>query len=274
MLFDGMVRDEFCLELEHLIAGEGSRPGGRGRLVGVAGRALQSAAPVDEVGQVKRLSGEPGNSSVVVSDQLFLKLFRQVVDGPNPDCEVTRYLSEGVGFGGVPAFAGSLEYRVDGDRATTLALLQRLVPNQGDGWHWFQEELGRYNERALTLAFPETMPPDPFDDGDEPLSAALDELLGISDDAAATLGRRTAELHLALARATDDPAFAPIPTKAEDWARLAEGIRQRARDAFNLLKGAIPRLPDEVVDQAGRVLSYRGLAITTWARCSGSAPIS
>ncbi|MFL5495333.1 MAG: maltose alpha-D-glucosyltransferase [Gemmatimonadales bacterium] len=258
VLFDGLVRDEFCLELEHLIAGEGSRPGGRGRLVGLAGRALQSAAPVDETGLAKRPAGEPGNSSVVFADQLFLKLFRRVVDGPNPDCEVTRYLSEGVGFGGVPAFAGSLEYRVDGDRASTLALLQRLVPNQGDGWRWFQEELGRYNERALTLAFPETMPPDPFEDSDEPLSADLDELLGISDDAAATLGRRTAELHLALAKPTDDPAFTPTPTTADDWARLAEGIRHRAREAFNLLKGAIPRLPDELVDQAGRVLSYRG----------------
>jgi len=168
-----------------------------------------------------------------------------------------------VRFTGAPGFAGSLEYRSQDQEPATLALLQRLVPNQGDGWHWFQEELGRYNERALTLPFPDSVPPDPLDDGDEPLSPDLDELLGISDDAAATIGRRTAELHLALATPSDDPAFAPAPTGAEDWVRLAAGIRTRALEAFNILKAAIPRLPDELVDQASRVLSYRG---RVWTR--------
>ncbi len=272
VLFDAMARDESCLELERLIAEQGERFGDRGRLVGVAGRALQDIVRPEERWPVKRLGGEQSNSSVVYGDQLILKLFRRVVNGPNPDVEVTRHLTEAAGFNGVPAFAGALEYRSDDDQSATLALLQRLIPNQGDGWHWFQEELGRYHERALTQPFPTAVPPDPFDDSDEPLPADLDELLGISDDAAAILGRRTAELHLALAEPSDDPAFSPAPTSADDWMRLAAGIRGRALETFNLLKAAIPRLPDEVVDQASRVLSYRGRVWTKLDQLHRLAP--
>jgi maltose alpha-D-glucosyltransferase/alpha-amylase len=266
VLFDAMAREQCCLELEQLITAEAERPGGHGRLTGVTGRALTEIVRPEDAWRVKRLGVEQSNSSVVFGDQLILKLFRRLVNGPNPDAEVTRYLSEVVGFTGVPAFAGSLEYRSGDHQASTLALLQRLVPNQGDGWRWFQEELSRYNERALTLTFPEAGPPEPLDagdTGDEPLAPHLDDLLGISIDAAAALGRRTAELHLALARPSDDPAFAPAPTTAEDWGLLAAAIRTRAVGTFNLLKSAIPRLPDELVEQASRVLSLRG---RVWTR--------
>jgi maltose alpha-D-glucosyltransferase/alpha-amylase len=126
-----------------------------------------------------------------------------------------------------------------------------------------QEELGRYFERAVTLDPPTTLPADPLELSEEPLAASLDELLGISDDAAAALGRCTAELHLALARPGDDPAFMPEPTTAEDLAALADRIRRDAAKVFAALKAAIPRLPDDVVEQASRVLSYRG---RMWAR--------
>ncbi len=263
VLFDVVAREQCCLDLERLIAEEAERPGAHGRLSGRAGRGLTQVVRTEEPWSVKRLSGEQSNSSIVFGDQLILKLFRRVVDGPNPDVEVGRYLTEVAGFGGIPAFAGALEYHGENGKSATLALLQRLVPNQGDGWRWFQEELGRYVERALTLPLPEAVPPNPMDDGDEPLSPDLDELLGISDDAAATLGRRTAELHLALATPSDDPAFAPVAMSAADWDHLAAGIRTRAIGAFNMLKAAIPRLPDELVDQAIRVL---GLRSQVWTR--------
>jgi maltose alpha-D-glucosyltransferase/alpha-amylase len=272
VLFDALARDQTCVELEQLIAEQADHGGGRGRLHGTAGRALKEIIPPAQHWPVKRLGGEQSNSSVVYGDQLILKLFRRQVNGPHPDCEVTRYLTEIAGFSGVPGFAGSLEYWSGDDPGATVALLQRLVPNQGDGWAWFLEELGRYYERALTLPFPEAVPPDPLADGDEPLPPGLDELLGISDDAAAVLGRRTAELHLALAQPTDDPAFAPEPGSADHWVRLAGEIRSRAMGAYDLLKSAIPRLPDDLVDLASLVLSHRARVLTRLERLKRLKP--
>ncbi|MBL7309694.1 hypothetical protein INQ13_25215, partial [Escherichia coli] len=46
------------------------------------------------------------------------------------------------------------------------------------------------------------------------------------------LGRRTAELHAALAIETDDPAFAAEPFTGDDLAVLARDARHQAERAF------------------------------------------
>jgi len=89
------------------------------------------------------------------------------------------------------------------------------------------------------------------------------EHVGISLDAAARLGKRTAELHLALATATTDPAFAPEPLSAGDVQALRASLRQRATGAFDALRDSVARLPDEIVDLAGMVLGRRKQIIDT-----------
>src|ERR1051326_1371207 len=71
------------------------------------------------------------------------------------------------------------------------------------------------------------------------------------------LGRRTAELHLALASVRDDPALAPEPLSAEDLGRLAAGFSDRAARALDRLKDNLPRPPAAAVEDAGRVLRRR-----------------
>src|SRR5262249_48664580 len=61
--------------------------------------------------------------------------------------------------------------------------------------------------------------------------------------AAATLGRRTAEMHLALADAHGDPAFAPEPLTAADLAALREEIDTQGRAALAALRDPPDRLP-------------------------------
>jgi maltose alpha-D-glucosyltransferase/alpha-amylase len=75
--------------------------------------------------------------------------------------------------------------------------------------------------------------------------------------AAATLGKRTAELHLALASASDDPAFAPEPMTAFDRNQISSELREHAVRVFDQLKENLASLPDEIVDQAGLMLSHR-----------------
>ena len=103
-------------------------------------------------------------------------------------------------------------------------MLQGLVANEGDGWKWTVEELDRYFETCAPLPFPESVTADlrnPLDLSEQPVSQMAQDHLGIYLDAAATLGRRTAEMHLALASPTDDPAFAPEPLTAEDFQSAA-----------------------------------------------------
>jgi maltose alpha-D-glucosyltransferase / alpha-amylase len=260
VLYDALADDEACRALLSLVAGA-ERRGTAGTLRGTPGRELQEAPVPDAGWSVRRLGGEQSNTSIVFGDRFIMKLFRRMEHGAQPDCEITRYLTEQQRFNGVPPFAGSAEYHVAHAEPATIAMLQRLVPNQGDGWRWMQEELGRFQERALTLPAPEPVASIGLrawlDIAETGLDAHLDELLGVSDDAAAALGRRTAELHIALARPTADPAFQPEPLTPDDLADMAQRLRRGAEDAFRHLKEVFPRLPDDQVEGASQVLSGR-----------------
>jgi maltose alpha-D-glucosyltransferase/alpha-amylase len=65
------------------------------------------------------------------------------------------------------------------------------------------------------------------------------EKVGSYRDAAALLGRRTAELHLALATPTQDAAFTAEPTTGNDLAEDRERIDRQATSAMNSLQAAL-----------------------------------
>ena len=71
---------------------------------------------------------------MLFENKFFLKLYRKLEDGVNPDVEVTRFLTERRAFPHVPAFAGAIEYRRDKSEPTVVCLLQSAVPNEGDAW--------------------------------------------------------------------------------------------------------------------------------------------
>jgi maltose alpha-D-glucosyltransferase/alpha-amylase len=71
------------------------------------------------------------------------------------------------------------------------------------------------------------------------------------------LGKRTAEMHLALAIATDDPAFAAEPLAPEDLRRDARRIVAQIVATLDVLKGKLATLPDDIADDAALLLSRR-----------------
>jgi maltose alpha-D-glucosyltransferase/alpha-amylase len=81
--------------------------------------------------------------------------------------------------------------------------------------------------------------------------------VGIALDSAATLGKRTAQMHLALASDTSDPSFAPEPLTASDAHSLLAGLRKDAIHVLDLLKDSVAALPDEFIHLAGMVLGRR-----------------
>jgi maltose alpha-D-glucosyltransferase/alpha-amylase len=123
-------------------------------------------------------------------------------------------------------------------------MLQRLISNQGDGWTWATEELDRYYEACARIPFP------PAGESARDHAAAFLE-------AAAVLGRRTAEMHVALASATNDPAFAPEPFEPSRIDAMTNDMRDGASRAFDLLKSNLSSLPDDILEMAGVALGKR-----------------
>jgi maltose alpha-D-glucosyltransferase/alpha-amylase len=208
--------------------------------------------------RVGRPRAEQSNTSVLYGDRLIFKLFRRLQPGPNPDFEIARYLTEQTPFDRIPKLAGAIEYARDGFQGT-LGMLQELIPNQGDGWTWMLSELDQYVERVVGL---DVQPPTDaaaslVELADTPVPDLVRDTIGLALDAAATLGRRTAELHLMLAAATLDPAFAAEPLTAVDMSVLGNELQAHATRVFDDLRAHLASLHDDVVDKAALALSLR-----------------
>jgi maltose alpha-D-glucosyltransferase/alpha-amylase len=262
LLHDGVFDDKACAVLFSLIENGRKLDAHNGRIQGVRGKAFKDVLrSAGEPLQVRRGSAEQSNTSILFGDRFILKLFRRLEAGLNPDCEIGRYLTEKTSFDGIPPFAGLIEYVPNAAaEPTILAMMQGLVTNEGDGWKWTVEELDRYYETCVAVAFPENVSGelvDPLDLSERPTSQLARDHVGIYLDSAAMLGRRTAELHLALASPTDNPAFAPEPMTADDFQAQLTDARQHAVGVFDVLKERVSYLPDEVVEIAASVLSRR-----------------
>ncbi len=262
VVHEAAFSDPACLDLLALIAENREIPTRNGFVRGVRGSAYRDVLGSAETPlPVRRGSAEQSNTSILYGDRFILKLFRHQESGINPDCEIEKYLTEKAGFDRIPKFTGLIEYApAKNGQPATLGMLEGLVANEGDGWKWTLEELDRYYEMCSPLPFPEdagAAVADAWNLAEKPPSQLASDHIGIYLDAAAALGRCTAELHKALASPTDDPAFAPEPLLAADVEGLAVGVRQHAAAALDALRDRLPYLPDEAIDTAATVLSRR-----------------
>ena len=160
--------------------------------------------------EMKWLSVEQSNSSMIVGDVAMLKLFRRVSAGPHPEAEMGRYLTE-QGFANMAPLLGEV-VRVDTDgERHTLAVAQGFIRNQGDAWTWTLDLLMR-GLADLTAGTEETQATETEQHEDYGAIATL-------------LGRRLGEMHAVLLRETDDAAFTPERADADiatQWAEQAE----------------------------------------------------
>lgn len=192
---------------------------GEGELCFESTQQLAGLALNDE-SSVRYLSAEQSNSSVVIGDHVVLKLIRRVNPGVHPELEMSAYLTA-AGFANISPLLAWVS-RVDEQGASHLLMIaQGYLSNQGDAWAWTQNTL----ERAIR----DQMEPSSLDA--EAHTDALAELTGF----AALLGQRLGEMHLLLAAPTNDEAFQPRPSDADDSERWSAQISAELTHALDLL---------------------------------------
>ncbi|HEY1895472.1 MAG TPA: maltose alpha-D-glucosyltransferase [Terracidiphilus sp.] len=201
-------------------------------------------------------SAEQSNTSILYGRELILKLFRRLQTGENPDVEIGRFLTEVAQFRRIAPFLGEITITPATGEKTTVAMLQGLVANHGDGWQWFLDQLSAFFESIVSLPAPGEMPTPGFMEQRESPPEAV-KYGATALEAAALLGRRTAEMHLALAIHTDDPAFAAEPFTTVDQSRDARRIEAQIMSTLDALKGKLPALVDVVADDAALLVSRR-----------------
>jgi maltose alpha-D-glucosyltransferase / alpha-amylase len=257
VLYDALQDRELCRALLDVIARRRRLHGLLGEVLGRPTRVLraierQAGAALEPV----PLKAEQSNTSLLYGDRLILKMFRRVGEGTNPDLEIGQFLSERAGFAHTPPVAGSLTYQRGSAQPITLGILQGFVPNEGDAWRYTLDALDQYFERMLLRRDR----PDPrvlaasILDLVGALPPEAEEVIGAYLGSARLLGQRTAELHLALASAPDDPDFAPEPFSVLYQRSLYQSARSLGRQVFELLRARRKSLPETVRADCDRVV--------------------
>jgi maltose alpha-D-glucosyltransferase/alpha-amylase len=175
-------------------------------------------------GEVKVPGLEQSNTGVFFENKLFLKGYRRMRVGVNPELELGRFLTEKSPFANIAPLVGYAEYFEDGGEPITIAVLQKFVENQGDLWTLTLEHLARTLQTPPVATQPGTE--------SAPEAAAADFHLSRM----ATLGRRVGEMHRALAKVTGDPAFDPEPITPQDMEAWKKRVAEELDDTFALIE--------------------------------------
>jgi len=241
VLADAMGDEPFCRALVAAIGSgrEIAAEGGTLRFVptdafdAIVGNALGGATPL------QRLTTS-SNSISLLGDRLFLKCYRRLQAGASPELEMGRYLTDVAHYEHCVPVAGSVEFHAKDGSVWVLALLQAQVVNQGDAWNFTVDQLARLLESQRNV---DTDPQTGID--------AMSERMQV-------LARRLGELHLALARPSRLPAFAPEAIAATDLARWAAAVRGECELTLDLLARRHADLSEPLAVLASRIAAARG----------------
>ncbi len=204
---------------------------------------------------------EQSNTSVIINDKSVIKFFRRIYADKNPDYEMSRFLSERKGYKNTPAYQGSLSI-IDADGVNiTIALMQELVPNQGDAWEYLLKELHKifsnleYKHIAVDR-LPSTpmfqrlkiqdVPPEIID------WAGLNIFLRLQ-----VLAKRTAEMHIALGSEIEDTGFTPTHFNGDYEVWLKNRLLYQFQNRLNMVENSLHRLEGRALELANEFLERK-----------------
>jgi len=267
-MVDGLATGQAAHGLLDVILADREIRGLHGSLRGKAfpeasarGRAVSSERLAVTVPKV-----EQTNSTLVFEDHLLIKIYRQVTAGPNPELEVGRFLTTHCDPPCAPRVLGALSYETPAGEVWNVGIAHEYLPNDGDAWSLAMRELRAYFDRASdAIAGGDTSPP--------ARRTAIAALIGRFYTLAQTLGRRTGQLHLALAGGAEgngDTLFAPEPLTPADRLAMVERAATMLQEALLALEKTTDTLGPEahaIADSLRPNMNARACLTALLLRC-------
>jgi maltose alpha-D-glucosyltransferase/alpha-amylase len=264
-LVDGMLDEDTCNRVLGLVEHVRELPTGAGSLRGVL---ATTELDLPHERRWVRSTSDQSNSVAFVNDRYVLKVFRRVEPGTNPEFELPAHLTRR-GFSRIPPLAGGLFYHHAGFEPGTLAVIQGVVGHQGSGWDFTINDLRRYYEAVAARARSAEAPLEPPAPGMVPPFLAATERSYLAS--AQLLGRRTAEMHRALAD-PQDAAFAPEPFGAEARDSAHREMIALAERVLDLLAANGDVIPEVLHPPVEAVLDARSTLLERLDAIRGDAP--
>ncbi|QFY43519.1 maltose alpha-D-glucosyltransferase [Candidatus Methylospira mobilis] len=259
ILSDAFADQVFCRALVLAIGAGRTLACERGVIRFLPGNAYAGMAGAGAAELPVRTAAMQGNNTtVVLGERLFLKGYRRLQIGTQPEFDIGRFLTDVAKFPNIAPLAGAVEYESGDGGCITLALLQGYVENQGNCWVYTLDYLARFIEECRTEVA-------------SPIAAA--QAHGAYLVLIRTLGRRTGELHNALGTATGDAAFDPEPVTDNDIADWVRHVQAEAVVTLDLLDRLKNELTETVREVALTLLAQRNLLADHLQNCIGGRQV-
>ena len=189
---------------------------------------------------------EQSNTSIIINGTSVIKFFRRIYADKNPDYEMSRFLSERKEYRNTPAYQGSLSIMDTDNVNVTIALMQELVPNQGDAWEYMLKELhmifSNLEYKGIHVGdLPQTKLFEKLEIRDVPPEiidwAGLNVFTKLQK-----LATRTAEMHIALGSEFEDTAFHPSHFNGDYEVWLKNRLLYMFQNRLNIVENNLERL--------------------------------
>jgi trehalose synthase-fused probable maltokinase len=177
---------------------------------------------------------EQSNSSLIYGDKYFFKLYRKLFRDVNPEVEMLKFLTETGGFKNIPGYCGSVTLERPEILPLTLGLMMQKVLSKSDSWVATGDDLNEF------------------------LFSFVDKLFTIRDqvfEKVELLGKRTAEMHLALLKGENDVAFKSEKFNPEYSAWLHGNMVALLKKRISLLKDNYVRLDKNAKELADQFIN-------------------
>ncbi len=267
IVYESIYSEEFRRTLLDMIAKKHSIKGINGQIVAYPGKLLKNFR-IKELSEKKSqvLKTDQSNTSIFYGNELYLKLYRRIDEGINPDLEIGRFLTEKQLFNNIAPFAGALEYRKPGSDPMIISILQAFIPNQGDAWTFTINSLGGYFDRALSKSKEiQELPSSSFSllkMASQEVPMLFQELTGgFYLEMTNLLGKRTAELHLALSSNVLDKNFSPEPFSILYQRSLFQSMQSLTKRSIGLLKRNIKSMPEDQQEETYEIINLEKVLI-------------
>ncbi len=262
IIYDALYDTDFHQLLLEMLTKRKKAKGKKGDFTAVSGRNTKNILnQLDSPPDSELLNVEQSNTSILYDDTLIIKMFRKLDNGINPDVEIEQYLTDKAGYPQIPTYAGTLEYKKEKEDNISIALLQDYVPNEGVSWTFVMDHLGMFLENLLTrkeeLKDVEIEPVSLTDGDGSEKNKVLEELVdGFFTEMIELLGKRTGEMHLALAssRAAE---FKPEAFSTLYQRSVFQSMKNLQRQSFRLLRNNMNKFSDEIVKEAEEVMQAK-----------------
>jgi len=233
-------------------------------LKGVYTAEPSEAAEGETAEHIYLLTGEQSNTSAIVNDDYFVKIYRRLEVGPNPEKELLDHLTN-VGFKFSPRLHGTIDFRQSA-RKYTIGVLQEALPVDSDGWtyalsctNWFLSRVKDSvfpREQALSSGSPLAMNDWTYGPTTaESVPVWLEDVATEFVSLARVLGVRTAEMHHALSQAEAED-LRPVDAPANAGDLLAQRLRSEFEDTRTLINRHAEYLNGEVPTEEAWAEAY------------------